>query len=66
MTDTADMLLTLAASIEARGGANINEVFTLNQAQRDWIVQSLRHKATSMRMAVDERFAKHIEQAFDA
>lgn len=52
----SDMLLALAAAIEARGTANINETFVLNTAQREWITTALRHEAARL---IDQQEAKH-------
>jgi hypothetical protein len=66
MTDTADMMLTLASSIEALGSGKINETLTLNQAQRELIVLSLRHKAAAMKLGSDEKLADHLKEALSS
>jgi hypothetical protein len=54
MTDTADMMLSLADAIEKNGNPNDMEAtLVLDPEQSSWIVQSLRDKAASMQVAKD-------------
>jgi len=71
MTDTTDLMLSLAEAIE-NGNSNDNGTLVLNQEQSYWIVQSLRDKAASMQLdkvpstQVDqEHLRKHVEDALE-
>jgi len=80
MTDTVDMMLSLADAIE-NGTPNQNDgTLMLDAEQSYWIVQSLRDKAATMQvdqdryMRVDkkplihvdqDRLVKHVEAALD-
>ena len=79
MTDTTDLMLSLAEAIE-NGNSNDNGTLVLNQEQSYWIVQSLRDKAASMQVDNDrpvqanedrptqadqDQLQKHIEAALD-
>jgi hypothetical protein len=81
MTDAADMMLSLADAIEKNGNPNdMDGTLVLDPEQSSWIVQSLRDKAASMRVAKDgpvqasedqprhpdqDELQRHVEAALD-
>jgi hypothetical protein len=71
MTDTANMMLTLADTIENGNPNDIDGTLVLDREQCSLIVQSLRNNAATMRadqdgVQIDEdRLVNHVEAALE-
>jgi hypothetical protein len=62
MSKTAEGLLALANAIE-NGPNEIDKAFILTRVERQWIINSLRHKASVMLINNEQSLERQIEVA---